>query len=358
MHIPDGYLSPQTNAVLGLASAVVAAAAVRNTSQHLKAKLVPMISLGAAFSFTLMMFNIPIPDGTTAHATGGALLAVLLGPWSAMIALSVALVIQAFFFGDGGILALGANIFNVAFVLPFVSYGVYRLISGHPGSSDKRRILSAGIAGFVGLNAAALLTGFEFGIQPLLFQSANGVPLYSPYGLNIAIPAMAFGHVLIAGPIEGVITALIISHLLRTNPTLFQTPGWGEPTKSNSSSHPLRKNPLKKAILTLSFLVLLTPLGLLASGTAWGEWGVEEIQSQLGFIPTGMENASSFWQSSIFSDYAVSGLETTFWQQALGYLLSAFLGLGVIALIGFILYKIFLRAEGSHESTPLASRKR
>jgi cobalt/nickel transport system permease protein len=163
---------------------------------------------------------------------------------------------------------------------------------------------------------------------------------------------MAFPHVLIAGPIEGVITALVTSHLLRTNPTLFQTPGFG-----SSSPQSIRKSPLKKNILTMSLLVLLTPLGLLASGTAWGEWGTEDINSQLGFIPAGMEKASSFWQHSILSDYAVSGLEDAFWQQALGYLLSAFVGLGVITLIGFTLYKIFLRAEGSHESTPLASRK-
>ena len=356
MHIPDGYLSPQTNAVLGLASALVAAAAVKKTSHSLKAKLVPLISLGAAFSFTLMMFNIPIPDGTTAHATGGALLAILLGPWSAMISLSVALAIQAFFFGDGGILALGANIFNIGIVLPFVSYGVYRLLSGDEKASIKRRTIAAGIAGFIGINAAALLTGFQFGIQPLLFQSANGVPLYSPYGLNLALPAMAFAHVLVAGPIEGIITALVTSHLLKTNPILFQNnPHSG--SYSSSTAQFTGKKTFKKLILGLGLLVLLTPLGLLASGTAWGEWGAEDIHSQLGFIPTGMEKASSFWQHSLFPDYAVAGLEEAFWQQALGYLLSAFVGLGLITLVGFILYKIFSRAEGPHESTSLASRK-
>lgn len=346
MHIPDGYLSPQTNAVLGLASAIVAAGAVKHTSKNLKARLVPLISLGAAFSFTVMMFNIPIPDGTTAHATGGALLAVLLGPWSAMISLTVALTIQAFFFGDGGILALGTNIFNMAIILPFVSYRVYRLFSGREGSSEKRRVLAAGIAGFIGINAAALLTGFELGIQPLLFHSANGVPLYSPYGLNLTLPAMAFSHVLIAGPVEGLITALVTSHLLKTNPTLFQT------SHSNSGSRFLPethgKKSLKKLVLGLGFLVLLTPLGLLASGTAWGEWGPEVIHARLGFIPAGMEKASAFWQHSLFSGYAMAGLENSFWQQALGYLLSALVALGLITLIGFVLYKIFSRAEGAH----------
>src|SRR6476620_628810 len=105
MHIPDGYLSPQTCAVMYRASVpfwVVAGRRVRKV--------------------------VPIPDGTTAHAVGAVLVAVLLGPWAAVIAVSIALLIQALFFGDGGVLAYGANVFNMAFVMPFVGYGVYRAV--------------------------------------------------------------------------------------------------------------------------------------------------------------------------------------------------------------------------------------
>ncbi len=91
-----------------------------------KSRYVPLMAIGAAFSFLIMMFNVPIPDGTTAHAVGAILIAVVLGPWAAVIAVSIALVIQALFFGDGGVLAIGANCFNMAFVMPFVGYGVYR----------------------------------------------------------------------------------------------------------------------------------------------------------------------------------------------------------------------------------------
>lgn len=345
MHIPDGYLSPQTNAVLGLASALAAAGAVHHTARSLKARLVPLLSLGSAFSFTIMMFNVPIPDGTTAHATGGALLAILLGPWPAMISMSVALAIQAFFFGDGGILALGTNIFNMAVALPFVSYGTYRLLTGYRTPSNKRRILAAGLAGYIGINVAALLAGVEFGLQPILFHTASGVPLYSPYGLNLAVPAMAFAHLTVAGPVEAVVTGLVISYLLHSNPELFQ-----------ASTASIPKKGWRKLTLGIGLLVLISPLGLLAGGTAWGEWGTEQIQSQIGYIPEGLQKFSDFWHHTLLKDYALTRFGQTFWQQALGYLLSAFLGLLVIGGIGFGIHRIFSKAEERHEPTDLASR--
>jgi len=82
-----------------------------------------------AFSFVIMMFNVPLPGGTTGHAVGAALAAIILGPEVATIAVSIALIIQAFFFGDGGILAIGANCFNMAVVIPYVSYAIYRTLS-------------------------------------------------------------------------------------------------------------------------------------------------------------------------------------------------------------------------------------
>ena len=102
-----------------------------------------------------MMFNVPIPDGTTAHAAGAVLVAVLLGPWAAVIAMSTAFIIQALFFGDGGVLAIGANCFNMAFVMPFVGYAVYRALTRTTSLTDRRRAVAAGLGGYVGLNVAA-----------------------------------------------------------------------------------------------------------------------------------------------------------------------------------------------------------
>ena len=338
MHIPDGYLSPQTDAVLGIVSAITAAVAASKTASTVRAKYIPMLSVGAAFSFTIMMFNVPIPDGTTAHAVGGSLLAVILGPWAAMISVSIALIIQALFFGDGGILALGANIFNMGIVMPFVSYALYQLIAGKSDILSKRRMIGAGIAGYVGINAAAFCAAIEFGLQPVLFHATNGMPLYSPYGLGVAIPAMAFAHLIIAGPVEGVVTGLAIAYLQRSNPVLLQMQS--ESGKSTS------RIPYGRYIAGLIVAALLTPLGLLASGTAWGEWGGEDLQAKLGFVPSGLEKLGAFWQHTLFPDYSITGLDQSFWQQALGYIISAFIALLLIGAIGFAIQRFARKSEG------------
>src|SRR3954453_8344470 len=178
MHIPDGYLSPQTCAVATVVMVPVWGTAARKVRETIKRREVPLLALAASYSFLVMMLNVPIPDGTTAHAVGAVLIAILLGPWAAVIAVSVALLIQALFFGDGGVLAFGANAFNMAVVMPFVGYGVYKLIAQRAPLTSGRRVVAAGIAAYVGLNAAALCAAIEFGIQPDLFTAADGTPLY------------------------------------------------------------------------------------------------------------------------------------------------------------------------------------
>src|SRR5580700_8161194 len=155
MHIPDGVLSPTTSAVAGAAMLPVWAAAGRQAQRSLGTRQVPLLALGAAFCFTIMLFNIPALGGTTAHPVAGTLLAILLGPWAAVIGISVALAIQALFFGDGGLLAFGANCFTMAFVLPFVGYSVYRLLSARLKPSAPARALCAAIGSYVGIVAAS-----------------------------------------------------------------------------------------------------------------------------------------------------------------------------------------------------------
>lgn len=225
MHIPDGYLGPVTSGVFYAAMIPLWAIASKMVKKTLRATQVPFLAIGAAFSFVIMMFNVPIPGGTTGHAVGGVLAAILLGPWAASIAITVALVIQALLFGDGGITAIGANCFNMAFVLPFTGYYLYKLISYNAPIDSNRRVIAAGIAGYVGLNIAALLTGIEFGLQPLLHHTANGQALYCPYGLNVAVPAMSGEHLLIFGWVEAVVTALVIRYLQKQSPELIQEGG-------------------------------------------------------------------------------------------------------------------------------------
>lgn len=225
MHIPDGYISPQTAAVMYAAAAPFWFVASQRLKRALSSRVVPFIAIFSAFSFVIMMFNIPLPGGTTGHATGAALMAIILGPWAAIIGVSVALVIQAVLFGDGGITAIGANCFNIAVVIPLVSYFVYRALSFRSEVDSPRRWVGAAVAAYVGLNAGALLTAVELGLQPLLFQAADGTPLYNPYALQIAVPAIMIPHLLVGGVVEAVITGGAIAFLQKTDRAILQLGG-------------------------------------------------------------------------------------------------------------------------------------
>ena len=222
MHIPDGYLSPATCGVFGAVMIPIWTVASKAVKKTLNVKQVPYLAIGAAFSFVIMMFNVPIPGGSTGHAVGGVLVAVLIGPWAACIAVTVALVIQALLFGDGGITAIGANCFNMAFVLPFVGYYVYRLICSDSPAGSNRRVIAAGAGAYVGICAAALCTGVEFGLQPLLYHTANGQALYCPYSLNVAVPAMLVSHLLVFGWVEVIVTALVVKYLQKQDAVFFK----------------------------------------------------------------------------------------------------------------------------------------
>ncbi|MGQ9812642.1 MAG: cobalt transporter CbiM [Dissulfurimicrobium sp.] len=220
MHIPDGYLSPQTYIPLYGVSMIFWSSAIKKIKKSLSAKYIPYIAMAAAFSFLIMMFNIPIPGGTTGHAVGSAIIAILLGPWTAVIAVSVVLLIQALVFGDGGITAFGANCFNMAVVAPFVSYWVFRAVKGRKTDGPRLKI-AAFMSGYIGLVVASLFAAIEFGIQPLIAVAPDGRALYAPYPLSIAIPAMVGEHMLIFGPVEGIVTLLVLNYFLKHEPDLI-----------------------------------------------------------------------------------------------------------------------------------------
>jgi cobalt/nickel transport system permease protein len=222
MHIPDGYLSPQTYIPLYGVSFAFWGIALKKIKKELSAKHVPYLAMGAAFSFLIMMFNIPVPGGTTGHAVGGGIIAVLLGPWTAVIAVSLGLIIQAIVFGDGGITAIGANCFNMAIVMPFVSYWVFNLVKGN-ATQGKRLSIAAFLSGYCGLSAAAVITAVEFGIQPLIAHAPDGTPLYAPYPLSIAVPAMALEHLLLFSIVEGMVTVMVFNYFSKHEPDLVRT---------------------------------------------------------------------------------------------------------------------------------------
>jgi cobalt/nickel transport system permease protein len=224
MHIPDGYLSPIISVGLGAATVPGWAIATNRVQKVLSDRTIPLLAIFSAMSFTVMMFNVPVPGGTTAHGVGGTLIAIVLGPWAAAIAISVALIIQALFFGDGGILAIFANCLNMAFILPFVGYATYRLLAGGSPKLSTRRVWAAGIGAYVGITASALAVGIELGIQPILF-SENGHALYSPYGLAAAVPAMLIAHAFGASIVEALITAFGVAWIQQRHPEYLGSPG-------------------------------------------------------------------------------------------------------------------------------------
>lgn len=325
MHIPDGYLSPETAAVMYAAAVPFWYRATQKLKSLVTGRMVPVIAIFAAFSFVIMMFNVPIVGGTTAHAVGASLIAIVLGPWAAVLAVSVALAIQALFFGDGGILMFGANAFNMAIVLPFVAFYVYRLISGNAAISSSRRAIAGAVAGYVGINAAALCAAIELGIQPILFHDAAGHAIYFPYDVTVSIPAMLIGHLTLAGAVEAIVTGLVFAWLQRSNPELIQTGG-------EANAAPGRGLP-RWAWGGLIALIVLTPIGLLAPGTAWGEWGRDELQQLgLGYIPAGFDQWSNLWNAP-FQDYDISALNNP----TVAYILSAVIGVALILVVIFAL---------------------
>ena len=280
MHIPDGYLSPSTCAVLYAGAGVGWYASLRRMKRTLNARMVPLISVFAAFSFVVMMFNLPLPGGTTGHALGVTIAAIVLGPAGAILAISIAIAIQALFFGDGGITTLGANCFNMAIVGSLVAYATYRAnrcgCGAHlppPGGGSRHRGISRD-------QCLGLLAAVEFGIQPLLFHDAHGVPLYAPYSLGVAIPAMMIGHLAIAGVAEAAISAGLVAYLQAADPALLRTPRICASDAVRNATAPQRS--LRRLWITVALLLLLTPLGILAAGTAWGEWAASRFSTAEG----------------------------------------------------------------------------
>jgi cobalt/nickel transport system permease protein len=346
MHIPDGYLSPSTCAVLYSASVPFWYVALRRMRKLLATRLVPLLSVMAALAFVIMMFNLPLPGGTTGHAVGVAIATIILGPWASILAISIALLIQALFFGDGGITTLGANCFNMAVVGSLVSYGVYRVVAGRAALTSSRRVVAAALAGYAAINTAAFCAALEFGIQPLFFKDPNGAPLYAPYALSVAIPAMMIGHLTFAGLAELVLSAGVVAYFQRTNPSLLKPTAPG-PLPAGTEARPAPTQGMwgtvRPLATALALLLVLTPLGILAAGAAWGEWSARDFsdprtRQEIAAAsrnappplqtPRGLERLCSVWTAP-FPQYAPAFVR---WR-AVGYALSAMFGSGTIILV-------------------------
>ncbi|HEX7512912.1 MAG TPA: cobalt transporter CbiM [Candidatus Methylomirabilis sp.] len=331
MHIPDGYLGPATYLSSYAACVPLWGTAARKVKIGLTARRVPLLAISAAFTFVVMMFNVPLPGATTGHAVGGVLIAIAVGPWGAAMAISIALAIQALLFGDGGITAIGANCLNMAFVMPFTGYAVYRwLARGFP--SPKGQAIAAGIGGWAGLTCAAFTAAVLLGIQPLLHTAGGGRALYAPYPLSVTVPVMVLEHLLLFGVVEALLTGLAVYHLHGSRSAwILQAAEGRVPMKE-----------YRAFWIALLALALVSPLGLylpelMRAGTAWGEWSLEEIRQMVGYVPAGMQQLNDVWKA-LLPDYALPGQDgAPLAHRSLAYILSALLGIGLCGAATYIL---------------------
>ncbi len=310
MHIPDGYLSPKTCLVFYAGMIPVWFAASRKVEKTVKVKELPLLAIGGAFAFVVMMFNIPIPGGSSGHMVGSAIVAIVLGPWAGVVALSLAIALQALLFADGGITTLGANCFNMAFISSFSGYYVYRILSA---VLSERRPFAAAIAAYAAINLSALAASVELGIQPLIAHGTDGRPLYAPYPLAVTIPAMVVPHLLFFGPVEALGTALIVRYVAKAG---FVPEG---------------RKALRPLWAFLAAFVLLTPIGLLASGTSWGEWSKAEISRLVGYVPAGMGRINGW--AGVMPRYTLPWASNGFESATLYVISAAFGSLGVVVII-------------------------
>ncbi len=202
MHIPDGFLDPWICAVMYIISAAVIGYSARKLKGKLEGPQVPLIGIVAAGIFAAQMLNWPIPGGTSAHFVGGAIAGILMGPYAGCLAMASVLTIQCLVFGDGGITALGANIFNMAIVDVFVGYWIFKALR------ERNRDVSLFLAGWIGIWLGAIAAGIEIGVSSIF-----------AYGLTTTVSVMGIWHGVL-GIVEGIITMLAVRFVLVRRPDL------------------------------------------------------------------------------------------------------------------------------------------
>ena len=280
MHIPDGFLDTKTAVTTGVLSVAGLGAALRHTGRHVRSRQIPMIGLTAAFVFVAQMINFPVAGGTSGHLLGATLAVVLLGPSAAVIVMSCVLIIQALIFADGGVLALGANVFNMALVAPVAAYFVYRLM---------RRVLKDRRGQLVAASAAAWCS-----VVVASVACAGELALSGTVAWNLALPAMAGIHSLI-GIGEALITMLVLAAIGRTRPELVNETG------NQIGSRERKAVYVYAAAVIVGLLILVVPFASTLPD------GLERVARTFGFEYRANVPASF---STPLKEYSVPGMES------------------------------------------------
>lgn len=255
LHIPDGFLSPAVALICWVITIVVVALSIRKTSHALGQKQIPLMGIMAAFIFAAQMINFPIPGGTSGHLLGGALAAIALGPWPAVLVMTAVVSVQGLLFQDGGLLAMGANILNMGILTAAVGYGLYRLVANR---STGLKLGVAGLAAWLSVMTSALATSLE------LWLSGTS-------RLDIVMPAMLLVHALI-GIGEALITVAALAFIMKVRPDILA--GEKETQKGGIGW-------VVVGILITLAVVVISPLA------SSNPDGLERVAEDLGFLNTG-----------------------------------------------------------------------
>ncbi len=326
MHIPDGYISPKTFIPAYLIFIPLISYAFKKVKKVLDEQTLSLISSLSALSFVIMMFNIPIPGGTSGHAIGAAVIAILFNPWIGFLSLSIVLLIQALIFGDGGITTYAINALTMGFIASFTAYYSYKFLKNKV--KDKVNYF---LSGWLSIVLASLVVALLLGIQPAIASDLSGHPLYFPFGLKITIPALVGAHMLFFGVAEGLFTAVTISYVKKNYKTQnFQL------NKINS------KHDIFVFLFALLVIIGMVPLGLLSKSPAWGEWNLSFYKGKLGVIPQGLQKLSDIYFAPVH-DYSPAGFS-----HIAGYYISTLIGVLIIFLIFFIFTKKNTRKNSSN----------
>ena len=297
LHIPDGFLNIVVSLIFWLVTIIMVGLAISKTNKTLGEKQIPLMGVMAAFIFAAQMLNFPVAGGTSGHFLGGALAAIVLGPWAGILVMTSVVGVQALLFQDGGLLVMGANIFNMGILTAAIGFGLYRMVIDR---NKGTRLAVAGIGSWIATMAAALITALQ------LWVSGTSQ-------LEIVIPAMLGVHIFI-GLGEALITVAALAFIEQTRPDLLSS------EKSTASGG---RGWIVAGVLVSLLAVLISPL---ASGNPDG---LERVAEDLGFLGAGLDAPYQ-----ILPDYTIPFLGETAISTILAGIVGAGVLLGLLILVG------------------------
>jgi len=312
MHIPDGFIDAKTAIATGVIATVGLGIALTSVRRTVPSCRIPLIGLAAAFVFAAQMLNFPVAGGTSGHLIGAVLVTVLLGPNAAVLVLSAVLILQCFMFADGGVTALGANIFNMALIAPSVGYGFYTAIRRIAGDGLRSRLFATAFASWCSTVAASIVC-------------AGQLALSGTAAWGVCFTVMTGVHMLI-GIGEAFITTLVVAGVARVRPELFFE-------RSQSDLHPrYGELTVYGLLVSLGLCVFVAPFAC-----GWPD-GLEKVAAALGFEYKATQSPVF---GSPFPEYAVPAVKSA----AVSTVIAGCIGIVVAFVLAYLLAR-FLTPQG------------